>query len=166
MARPMIMFQDPKQKQQTQSANQLQLQQPKQKVNTQLNQMQVERVLNKKRSSEYVEAMKRLDAGGHMHNQHKVNAIIDVIREEMPEIEIDMGPIGIVSKCYLGAPYEVHSIDITGAIIEHYESFRTMPGGMEKARKLAMSGFYAFIEVYPHALRAVKEDGTVSVLKE
>ena len=28
--------------------------------------------------------------------------------------------LGIVSICYLGKPYEVHSLDITGQIIEHY----------------------------------------------
>lgn len=166
MARPRILFQPPQQQQKTQTQTQLQLQPPRQKVNTALNQMQIDRILNRKRSSEYVDAMKRLDVGGHMHDHHKVSAIIDVIRAEMPEIEIDLGPIGIVSQCFLGVPYEVHTLDVTGEIIEHYESFRRLPGGMEKARKLAMSGFYAFIEVYPHALRAVKEDGSVAVLKE
>ena len=92
--------------------------------------------------------------------------MIEIIRQEMPEIEIDMGPIGIVSRCYLGAPYEVHTLDLNGSIIEHYESYRTMPGMLEKARGLALSGFYEFIEVYHHALRAVKSDGTVATLKE
>lgn len=166
MARMMMQFQDPKQKQQTrtQTSEQLLMRQPKQK--TAMSQMQVERVLNRKRSKEYMDAMTRLDAGGHMHNQRKVEALMEIIRAEMPEIEIDMGPIGIVSKCYLGAPYEVHTLDLTGAIIEHYESFRSMPGSLEKARSLALSGYYAFIEVYHHALRAVKTDGTVATLKE
>ena len=166
MARPMLRFPEQQTKQQTRTAEQMLMQAPKQKTTTRLNQMQVERILNKKRSKEYMDAMKRLDAGGHMHNQHKVNALIEVIQQEMPEIEIDMGPIGIVSKCYLGAPYEVHSLDVNGSIIEHYETFRTMPDGLEKARQLAKSGHYAFIEVYHHALRAVKEDGTVATLKE
>lgn len=137
-----------------------------QRTKATLNQMQIERVLNKKRSQKYIDAMKRLDAGGHMHNREQVQAIIDIIREELPEIEIDMGPIGIVSKCYLGAPYEVHTLDVTGSIIEHYETYRSMPSGLEKARVLARSGQYEFIEVYTHALRAVSSNGSVAVLKE
>ena len=166
MARPMLKFPEAQQKQQTRTAEQMLLKPAQQKTATKLNQMQIDRILNKKRSKEYMDAMTRLDAGGHMHNQHKVEALMEVIRQEMPEIEIDMGPIGIVSKCYLGAPYEVHTLDMTGSIIEHYETFRTMPAGLEKARQLAKSGHYAFIEVYHHALRAVKADGTVATLKE
>ena len=165
MARFQVQFQDPKQKQQTRQTNaDLLMNTPKQK--TAMSQMQVERVLNRKRSKEYMDAMTRLDAGGHMHNQHKVDALLEVIRAEMPEIEIDMGPIGIVSKCYLGAPYEVHTLDLFGSIIEHYESYRSMPATLEKARNLALSGYYEFVEVYHHALRAVKADGTVATLKE
>lgn len=138
----------------------------KQQQKAMLNQLQLQRVLNRKRSQEYVDAMKRMDAGGHMHNQNQVNALLDVIREEMPEIEIEMGPIGIVSRCYLGSPYEVHTLDIMGSIIEHYEVFRPLPNGMEKARRLALNGNYAFIEVYHHELRAVSDNGTVATLKE
>ena len=138
----------------------------KQQTKIKLNQMQVERILNRKRSSEYINAISKMDAGGHMHNQNMVNALVQAIQNELPEIEIDLGPQGIVAKCYLGAPYEVHTLDVTGAIIEHYESFRKMPALLETARGLAKSGHYAFIEVYPNALRAVKEDGTVATIKE
>jgi hypothetical protein len=162
----MLNFQEPQQKQQSRTSSEQLLIQPKAKSKQKLSQMQIDRLLNQKRSKEYVEAMKRLDAGGHMHNQHQVDQLVQIIQKEMPEIEIDMGPIGIVSKCYLGDPYEVHTLDVAGNIIEHYESYRSMPSGMEKARSLAKSGFYAFIEVYSHALRAVKEDGTVATLKE
>lgn len=140
--------------------------QAKPQTKTKLNPMQIERVLNRKRSPEYMEAITRMDAGGHVHNQHMVNALIQAIQNELPEIEIELGPQGIVSKCYLGAPYEVHTLDVVGQIIEHYESYRKMPGLLETARGLAKSGHYAFIEVYPNALRAVKEDGTVATIKE
>lgn len=162
MARRLMNFEPLQQRQQTQL--ELNLNQKTKQI-TQLSQMQIERVLNRKRSQEYVEAMTRLDAGGLLHNQHKVDAIIQIIREEMPEIEIEMGPLGFVSKCYLGAPYDVHTLDMTGQIIEHYETFRKMPGQLEKARGLARTGSYAFIEVYEHALRAVKSDGSVATLK-
>lgn len=77
-----------------------------------------------------------------------------------------MGPLGIVSKCFLGDPYEVHTLDVTGSIIEHYQRGRALPGRMEKARRLALCGHYEFIEVYEHALRAVSTNGTVATLKE
>lgn len=152
---------------QQQQQNQAELSlQPKPQVKTKLTPTQVDRILSRKRSKEYLEAIAQLDAGGHVHDQHKVDELIRIIQEELPEIEIDMGPQGIVSKCYLGAPYEVHTLDVTGQIIEHYESYRRMPGLLEKARGLARSGNYAFIEVYATALRAVREDGTVATIKE
>lgn len=166
MARPMLSFLSPKEKTQEKAAQELRLDSRQtQKQGTKLNQMQIDRILNRKRSKAYMDAVSRLDAGGHMHNETLVREIIDAIRDEMPEIEIDMGPIGIVSKCYLGAPYEVHTIDVAGGIIEHYEKGRPLPSGMERARKLAASEFYVFIEVYHTSLRAVKKDGTVAVIK-
>ncbi len=164
MPRPMLIF--PETKSQTDRKQELNLRQTsRSKSKTNLSPMEVERVLNRKRSAAYIQAMTHLDAGAHMHNAQLVEELQEAIRREMPEIEIDLGPIGIVAKCYLGAPYEVHTLDMSGGIIEHFETFRTMPQTLERARKLATSGFYAFIEVYHHALRAVKEDGTVAVLK-
>ena len=74
------------------------------------------------------------------------------------------GLLGFVDKCYLGAPYEVHTIDLSGGIIEHYKRGQILPNGMEKARTLAMSGSYQFIEVYTNCLRAVSSNGSVSVI--
>lgn len=163
MARRMMAFKPQEQKQHTQVD--LNLTTRPQKTKTALNQMQIDRILNRKRSPEYIDAISRLDAGGHVHNQHKVIALIEIIRQEMPEIEIDMGPQGIVSKCYLGAPYEVHTLDVAGQIIEHYETYRKMPGMLERARGLAKNGGYEFIEVYKDSLRAVKANGTVATIK-
>lgn len=160
----LLLFQDKEKQKQNKAYEQLSLNPKVKQVNT-LNTLQVQRILNRKRSKEYVAIMKSLDAGGHMHNQSDVERIINAIREEMPEIEINLGPIGIVSKCYLGAPYEVHTLSVEGAIIEHYQTYRPLPNGLEKARKLATSGYYAFIEVYPTEIRAVKDDGTVATLK-
>lgn len=70
-----------------------------------------------------MEAMKSLDAGGHVHNQEKVNELINIIREEFPEVElINSGMfLGILAKCYLGIPYEVHTLSFSFSIIEHYK---------------------------------------------
>ena len=130
----------------------------------QMDKMKLDRLLRKTRSKEYMQALHTLDAGGHVHNQHKVNEIIDTIRNEFPDLEISGIMLGIVSTCYLGKPYEVQTLDITGQIIEHYKSGQVLPGGLEKARSIAMRGGYDFIEVYVDCCRAISSSGAVSVI--
>ena len=130
----------------------------------QMDKMKLDRLLRKARSKEYMQALHKLDAGGHAHNQHKVNEIIDTIRNEFPDLEISSIMLGIVSICYLGKPYEVHTLDITGQIIEHYKSGQVLPGGLEKARSIAMRGGYEFIEVYVDCCRAISSNGSVAVI--
>ncbi len=131
----------------------------------QIDQMKLDRLLRQPRSKEYMDAIHRLDAGGHVHNQNKVNSIIDAIREEFPEVEISGIMLGIVSICYLGKPYEVHTLDMTNNIIEHYKTGQILPSGMEKARGVAMRGGYEFIEVYVDCCRCVSANGSVAVVK-
>ena len=138
-------------------------QQQKQKTQ-QMNQMQLDRLLRKPRSKAYLQALHRLDAGGHVQNRQNVSEIIDAIRNEFPDVDIEGILLGIVSTCYLGAPYEVHSLDITGQIIEHYQRGQVIPGGLEKVRSIAMHGGYEFIEVYVDCCRAVSSNGSVSVI--
>lgn len=130
----------------------------------QIDKMKLDRLLRKTRSKEYMDALHRLDAGGHVHNQNKVNDIINTIKSEFPEVEISGILLGYVAICYLGKPYEVHTLDITGGIIEHYKSGQTLPGGLEKARSIAMRGGYDFIEVYVDCCRAISSMGAVSVI--
>ena len=61
-----------------------------------------------------------------------------IIEDEFPEIAIRGTLMGIVSRCYLGDPYEVHTLDISGNIIEHYKQGEPLPEYMEKARGLAL----------------------------
>ena len=79
-----------------------------------------------------MEALHKLDAGGHVHNQNKVNDIIRTIQEEFPEVQLGGVLLGYVSICYLGKPYEVHTLDLTGGIIEHYKTGETLPDGLER----------------------------------
>ena len=161
MPRPMV-----RTPQKTQSASILSTtnRQEQKKLNQQMSKLQMDRLLRKKRSREYLNALKSLDAGGHVQNQNKVNGIINVIKEEFPEVELSGILLGIVSLCYLGKPYEVHSLDMTGGIIQHYKSGEALPDGLEQARGIAMRGGYDFIEVYSDCCRAVSVDGTVSVI--
>ncbi len=120
--------------------------------------------LREKRATCYVHEMTRLDAGGHAHNAAVEAEIVAAIRNEFPEVELSQQPIGIVSRCYLGAPYEVHTLDVTGGIVMHYRANQALPELLERARSLASHRSYAFIEVYPDCLRAVSESGAVSVI--
>lgn len=126
----------------------------------------LEQRLRQQRSKTYVEAMKRLDAGTHQQNRVALDELIQAITSEFPELTIDQRPLGIVSVCYLGAPYVVHICDLGGNIIEHYESYKAMPPLFERARPLALHSAYAFIEVYPETLRAIAADGSVAVIEK
>ena len=130
----------------------------------QISKMQIDRLLRKPRSKQYMDAMHKLDAGGHTHNHDQVSEIMNIIRNEFPEIEINGVLLGIISECFLGPPYEVHTLDIAGSgIIDHYKAGITLPGGLEKARSIAIRGGYSFIEVYIDCCRAVNSNGVVSV---
>ena len=130
----------------------------------QMDKMKLDRLLRQPRSKAYMDALHKLDAGGHTHNQNKVNDIINTIQNEFPEVELGGVLLGFVSVCYLGKPYEVHTLDVTGGIIQHYKAGQPLPGGMEKARSIAMRGGYDFIEVYIDCCRAISSNGSVSVI--
>ena len=151
---------------QTVSSQRLSLTAPSSDTQSAVSQMEQARLLRRKRSAEYVNMMQKLDSGGAVHNEQQVKKIIDAIKLEIPEIDLPGILLGIVSICYLGHPYEVHTLDMTGGIIEHYKVSETLPGGMEKARSLALHGGYAFIEVYADCCRAVDTYGNVSVVND
>jgi hypothetical protein len=109
--------------------------------------------------------MTRLDAGTHHADRTALDSLVEAIANEFPELGIEQRPVGIVSQCYLGAPYEVHICDLAGGIIEHFETFRSMPPLYERARALALHQSYVFIEIYPDTLRAVSVDGSVSEIE-
>lgn len=131
----------------------------------QLSSASIEARMRQKRSPQYLDAIKKLDAGSHLCSPHEVDALLDAIRAELPEIMIDLLPIGLVAKCYLGHPYEVHTVERTGHIIRHYKSFESLPGLLEGARDLARHPGYAFIEVYTDKLIAVSASGDTSIVK-
>jgi hypothetical protein len=108
----------------------------------------------------------RLDAGTHHADRTALDSLVEAIANEFPELGIEQRPMGIVSQCYLGAPYEVHICDLSGGIIEHFETFRSMPPLYERARALALHRSYSFIEIYTDSLRAVGLDGSVSVIEK
>jgi hypothetical protein len=120
--------------------------------------------LRRRRSARYLRQMARLDAGVHQRDPALLDELLRGIESELGDLALDQRPLGIVARCHLGVPYEVHTLDFSGAIIEHFESFRSMPPPFERARSLAAHGAYELIEVYPDVLRAVGADGSVAVI--
>lgn len=120
--------------------------------------------LRQKRSAQYVEAMTRLDAGAHTQGAQASHDLQAAIRQELPDVSVDALPLGIVAKCHLGPPYEVHTLDCTGGIIHHFKTGEALPQLMERARSLAQHPSYAFIEVYSTRLVTVSASGQTAII--
>src|SRR5262245_41589033 len=106
---------------------------------------QLESRLRRRRSAGYLEAIRRLDAGTHVADRAALESLLEEVGREFPDLTLDQRPLGIVSTCHLGAPYQVHVCDLGGEIVEHYETFRPMPPPFEGARVLALHPSYAFV---------------------
>ena len=79
-------------------------QEQKQKAE-QMDKLKLDRLLRQSRSKTYMQAIHKLDAGGHVHNKEMVNEIINAVAQEFPEVEITGILLGFVAVCYLGKPY-------------------------------------------------------------
>ena len=134
-------------------------------INT--NPIMLNRILRKKRSKKYIDIFHKLDTGGNISNEEKIREIKNIIEEEFSEIDFNsIGMLlGVISVCYLGEPYEVHTLDFTGNIITHYKKNESLPSIMEGARNLALRGGYKFIEIYSDCYRAVSSNGAFSVIQ-
>lgn len=131
-----------------------------------LSKADLESRLRQKRSANYIRTMTQLDAGCHCQDPRAVEALIAAIQQELPEVTIDKLPIGIVSRCFLGEDYEVHTLDRTGGIIQHYRRQQSLPPLLERARSLALHSEYLFVEVYVDSLVAVRSNGDTSYINQ
>ena len=129
-----------------------------------MSKMEMDRLLRKPRSKEYMEAMRKLDIGGHVHNDAQKEEILNILQNEFPEIQLAGLLVGIVAKCYIGPEYDVHTLSLGGGIIHHYLRGEFMAPELARARGLAARGIYEFIEVYADCCRCVSSDGTVAVI--
>jgi len=135
------------------------------KTNTKIDSLVLEKRLREKRSNEYMDAIGKLDLGRCDQCKKQFNNCVEVIKSEFKDIPETHQLVGLLAKCYLGPPYDVHTVDISGNIMIHYKKHESIPSLMETARSLALHGGYKFIEVYTDLLCAVKADGTVSIVK-
>ncbi|MCB0813712.1 MAG: hypothetical protein KDB87_11200 [Flavobacteriales bacterium] len=123
-----------------------------------------DRELLRKRSKKYMDVIASLD-NKTLTGTQGMNDLLSALQEEFGTAHLEDLPVGIVSKCFLGQPYEVHILDLTATqIVEHYKRGESMPGEYEKARTLAMHNAYAVIEVYRDKMILIREDGTTTKL--
>lgn len=122
--------------------------------------------IRQNRSKMFIDVIHKLDAGNTLNNKQTIDNLVCILQKDFPFIHSYPPPglVGIVACCYLGEDFEVHTIDFSGNIITHFRAGQSLPGKLEKARGLAMSGNYAFIEVYEDCLCAVNDNGHVSML--
>ena len=131
-----------------------------------LSKAELELRLRQKRSANYIRTMTQLDAGCHCQDPRAVEALIAAIQQELPEVTIEKLPIGIVSRCFLGEDYEVHTLDRTGGIVQHYRRHQSLPPLLERARSLALHSQYLFVEVYVDSLVAIRSNGETSFINQ
>ena len=123
-----------------------------------------DRDILKKRSKKYLDLIAGLDAKT-LTDTKGMDELMKAIQEEFGMVELASLPLGIVAKCFLGHPYEVHTLDLSGSqIIKHYKTGETMEADFEKARVVARHHAYALVEVYTDKMILVRDDGTVTKL--
>jgi len=118
----------------------------------------------KKRSKKYLDLIAGLDATTLTHTKG-MEELMQAIQEELGTAALAGLPLGIVAKCFLGHPYEVHTLDLSGSqIIRHYKTNETMEAGFEKARAIARHNAYALVEVYTDKMILIRDDGSATQL--
>lgn len=123
-----------------------------------------DREILKKRSEGYLKLIKGLDAELLAETRGK-EELMAKIYDEFGTAELANLPLGILAKCYLGHPHEVHTLDLSGGqIIQHYKIGEPLPDHFEKARTLAKHNAYAFVEVFKDKLILIRKDGTATKL--
>jgi len=118
----------------------------------------------KKRSKKYLDLIAGLDYKT-LSDTKGMNELMQAIQEEFGTAELASLPLGIIAKCFLGHPYEVHTLDLSGSqIIKHYKATEIMEADFEKARTVAQHNAYAMVEIYKDKIILIREDGTATKL--
>lgn len=121
--------------------------------------------LRERRSAAYLQAVAQLDAGTHVHDRQAMEALKATLEQELGQLLDSEQLHGIVARCHLGHPYEVHTLQVGGSIIEHFKLGQSLPLMLERARTLAVHPAYAFIEVYANRLVAVMPSGQTAIIE-
>lgn len=139
-----------------------------------------ELTFRKQRPKEYLDILKDLDLYGENIPPDKIKDIVENIKKACPEVILEDSFVGILSKCMLGAYYDVHTISINKIfgidevthlpgygrlILKHYKKNEQLPKELEKARTLASNSKYAFVEVYNTKIIAVDYSGATAIIE-
>lgn len=109
------------------------------------------------RSDELVTAVTRLDVVG---DETVRRELVDWIRSVYDDRQGGV-LVGLMSQCFLGAPYVDHRLSLDGYILEHFRPGDIVPPAYAAARRLAQSGAYAFVEIYDDgAVVPIRSDGS------
>lgn len=123
-----------------------------------------DRDILKKRSQQYMNLIKGIDTELLTETQGR-EVLMEKIQDEFGTAELANLPLGILAKCFLGHPHEVHTLDLSAnQIVKHYKIKESLPDHFEKARTLARHNAYAFVEVFKDKLILIREDGTAAKL--
>lgn len=119
-----------------------------------------------KRSKKYLDLLMKLDKGTITHSNDWAN-FIEELKEQIQDFSSPELLEGIIAKCYLGVPYEVHILDFSAtSIVNHFKRGEPLPANLERARSLANHDSYLYVEVYRDKLVCIKDDGTPVVINE
>jgi len=106
--------------------------------------------------------------------------IVNTVKNEVPDIVQEDTFIGVLGKCYLDNLHDVHTLsldiifgvdEVSGQpgygrmILKHYKIGESLPEELEKGRSLAVNPNYLFVEIYKTKIIAVKQNGSVSIVK-
>jgi hypothetical protein len=116
------------------------------------------------RSRRYLDAIGRLDAAAGT-TAAEMAEVVDQIHRDFADRWAAL-PLGLVSRCHLGEPFEVHTLLPDGGILDHYRRGEPLPGPLEAARAHSLSGLYLAVEVYANRLVCTRTDGTTVTLGE
>lgn len=123
-----------------------------------------ERDYMKKRSEGYMNLVKNMDTDMLSETRGK-EEFIEILQNEFGTASLEQLPIGILAKCFLGHPHDVHTLDLSNSmILKHYVIGEALPPDFEKARNPALHNAYAFVEVYKDKFIIVHLDGTVTLI--
>ena len=112
----------------------------------------------KARSSVLVEYLTKIDA--HNSAQASLAEALQWIRDQYPPNEFGI-LVGMFARCYLGAAFIDHTLDLFGNICVHHKPEDEVPFPFHHARSLAQSGAYAFVEIYSDGtIVPIRTDGT------
>lgn len=143
---------------------------PAQARGQRVNQVEVRRALQRRRSPAYMQALAHMDQLGNVQDPRQLQQLQAAVQAEFGQDVLQVPGFpqlqGLVGPCYLGGTYDVHTLDLALNIVQHFHADEALPAPLQKARALAACRSYAFIEVYTDFCCCVDEGGTVTILED